>query len=234
MERIKMSNYTPYIDEDSVDVWVDLTLKESAPHFDKPWMFILFFEQPATFELAPVHTKLLEGFSKATLLSGFRKNGEWLELFFYTDEKRGLEKHSAQTLKSFGISAYDTHISQDKGWKTYKEMLFPNDQEMFQIENRLIIEAMTQEGLDLTQHYDVEFFALFKDDESAKAFTNGLSDECYVEFFDNDQGFELVKGVMFIQTMVIDKEKMDQLSEHYFELAREHNGVFDGWEIDAQ
>ena len=110
-----------------------------------------------------------------------------------------------------------------------KEMQYPND------ENGQVLHNMLERGVNLNREYEIDFFHLFKDEESAVKMAYEV-DNSYenikVAIYTNEvsQGYDVYVSVI----MEPSHENITHVESTFAEVANKFGGKSDGWGFESE
>ncbi|MDP2560875.1 ribonuclease E inhibitor RraB [Psychrobium sp. 1_MG-2023] len=110
-----------------------------------------------------------------------------------------------------------------------KEMRYPND------ENGHVLQSMHERGVKLNREYEIDFFHLFKDEDSAVKMAYEV-DHSYknlkVAIYSNEvsKGFDVYVSVHMEPT----HENITYVESTFAEVARKYGGKSDGWGFESE
>lgn len=110
-----------------------------------------------------------------------------------------------------------------------KEMQYPND------ENGQVLQSMFERGVNLNREYEIDFFHLFNDEESAVKMAYEV-DHSYenikVKIYTNDvsKGFDVYVSVNMAPT----HENITHVEVTFADIATKYGGKSDGWGFESE
>lgn len=159
-------------------------------------------------------------------------------LFVYTDDKRKAGKKLSRFLRKRVPYDYEISIKEDMGWETYKEYLYPDENQLIQRYNEVMIENLEAEGFDFEEEHKVIFNLLFADSGDARAFRDSALANGFekAEYSDNtayaeEEGLpKKYRHIASVQlTTRIGLDRMNLNCKNVMELADEYGGEFYNW-----
>ena len=190
-------------------------------------------------KLWEIEDKIIAEFDKHKLVYTFAgrltSNGS-RDLYFFGEDTILMEKHISSSMASFPSYEFDFGHKPDNEWSGYFDFLYPLPRQMQAIQNRRVLEQLTNGGDDLTKEREVFHWIYFKTKKELNQF----------EIFTKNQGFKtLKKGKaanadkygFVIQVSRIDKVGYNEIDTYTLELwerAKALNGDYDGWETSIE
>ncbi len=153
-----------------------------------------------------------------------------VRLWFYAPES---SQHAIETLAraAFKSRVIGFEIHRDPQWSNYQAML-PSDDEHQRVMDQMVINQLAQHGDPLSVPRDVQHFAYFGDDASARQFADKLKMEGFritiEEAAEPAPGAEIC--VIANRDDPATPEAIMPITSRLLALAKEHGGVYDGWE----
>lgn len=94
-------------------------------------------------------------------------------------------------------------------------------------EDQKVIEALKNNGTDLTKIHEIDFFFDFTEFDHAASIANLISEDGFnVRMFENNDGTFTIEAK---KSMVPSLETMQELTARFIELTRDYGGKYDGW-----
>lgn len=156
--------------------------------------------------------------------------------YYYIKDTVGIEQAlSRMYRRSFKDYKYVYKIKHEPDWSTYRNFLYPNEENLTWIENNKIITKLITQGDSLTKPRNISFVLLFKKEEDRKAFIYFANQKEYkideVNFIKNADMPYLLKISKFdkIQPGII-----SQMSTEIKTEIKKYNGMYEGWTSELQ
>jgi uncharacterized protein (TIGR01619 family) len=192
----------------------------------------------ATEEEEPLLTKIEDSFIDAVeittsaILVGRVTTCGRREFYFYAKSEEGFQDSIAEALEAFEDYEFETGAQEDEEWSQYFDVLYPSPEDAQQIFNRQVIERLSESGDSLNTPRPVDHFANFKTDEDRSQFIQATAGSGYKvidQDYNDEDGHEFPYGVSLQRVSPVDWDTIDEITFELFDLAREHNGDYEGW-----
>ena len=241
----KWESYFAPIDDEVAAILVDLGIADSAPDPERPvllWMW-LTMQSPdengfASEEEEEVLTQIEDSFIDAVELTtggylvGRVTTSGRREFYFYAKSGEGFDDTVAEAMEPFEDYEYEADVQDDAEWAQYFNVLYPGDEDAQQIFNRRVIDRLAESGDSLTTPRRVDHFANFPSEESrsefiADAVAAGYEVVSQKRRDESDTEFPFSVGLQ--RDSAVDWETIEDITFELFDLARQHQGEYDGW-----
>ena len=162
-----------------------------------------------------------------TVYVGNRLVGEWSEIYFYSQESKGLETKVAQILKPTKYMN-ESNVVKDSQWEFFEYNIFPNDLELCLMQSQKIVEHMQDEGDNIEISREVEHYASFETPTQKQRFVenaeqNGFTFKADIEDEDIKYGVALTKEHNLSEDDI--KKTIMQIHEYI----KQENGEYELW-----
>jgi len=158
--------------------------------------------------------------------------GGMRDLLFYVPSTVGISRIVEEVLVPFDY-IYKIHQQEEPKWATYWEFLYPNPWQVQMIENRHLVERLSEQGDDSEIVRSVDHYAYFENREKARLFGIEVDEwgkEWEVFDYDEKEGMgELSWETHIICTQKADLLTINQKSGKLFEAAYHLGGQYGGW-----
>jgi uncharacterized protein (TIGR01619 family) len=225
-------------------ILIDLGLRADAPIASKPWLLWVWVgfnnprfdglhdskEAPVLYAISDALTSAMK--KRRAILSGrISTEGRW-ELYFYGETREGFEEVVAATLAKSPDYRFDLGVQQDKPWDQYLNVLYPSDENMQRIKTRELLDLLVKRGDILNVPREVQHWMYFPSAKARAEFRNAASSAGFsiVKDLDPNSGGGLPFGVIVSRTQTIEPSLIDQAVIKLFQLSRQYDGEYDGWE----
>jgi uncharacterized protein (TIGR01619 family) len=153
------------------------------------------------------------------------------EHYYYGVSADGFREASAAAMEAFDNYSFACYDEQDSDWRTYHELLYPGPLELRTIQNRRVVQQLTERGDDLSEPRDVDHWMYFPSEEHRDQFLlqiagNGFRTECHLA---EEAEPELRYGVQLTRSDRVDLETIDGLVTDLFLRTQNCGGEYDGW-----
>lgn len=236
--------YTCAIEDSPAIIGLDLDLRRFAPLKDKPHAVFISvylnhprsdgFPQGDEFAtLGEIEDSLVEQleeklnayFVGRTISNGVR------DFYFYTGNTLLHDKAISDVMINFPNYRYDFGVQEDRTWELYFDFLLPDVQEFQRIQNRKVMRMLQKHGDISEMERPIDHWIYFsREAERDRYWLHVKKDGFRIE--KNSRSSE--KDYPFV--LHISREdkttdqRIDQVVMYLWELAREMNARYDGWE----
>lgn len=228
-------------------IFLDLGIRKSAPIAAKPtllWVWVHlnqprpdgFSDSAESDALSQIEDALSEGLAsslEATSVGRITGDGR-REFYFYGPDGDSLQDVVKRALDGFPEYRWEAGAQNDPQWEHYLTVLYPADEERQMIENRRVLDALTNQGDTLDVPRQVDHWIHFPSQRRRKQFVKAVKALGYrVESESGpedagDKGHPF--GIHIARTDHVDYQSINSVTLELFRLAREHEGDYDGWE----
>ncbi len=237
--------YFTNVDDAPAAMLVDLGIAEVAPDPDRSvllwcWLhlqaptdegFASDEEEPRLVEIEDAFIDAVEMTCSAALVGRITTCGR-REFYFYAKSSEGFEDTVAEALEPYDEYEYETGEQVDDEWSHYMSVLYPEPENFQEIFNRRVIEQLAESGDSLTAPRSVDHYANFATEQgragfvaTAKSHGFKILSEEQSDSADDDLPF----SVSLQREHAVDWETIDKVTFELFDLAREHEGEYEGW-----
>jgi regulator of RNase E activity RraB len=154
----------------------------------------------------------------------------WSELYFYAQDNRGYSNKTGTFLQNLSDLAYEVGSHKDPSWKQYEVELYPDEVSFHQIQSQHIIDALQDEGDDITIERSVDHIVYFQLEAQVERFVKSLYDS---EFFLKEQGYdssaEYGYGLVLSRIHAVDIETIEKIQMQIMPFIKDEHGYYDGW-----
>jgi len=222
---------------------VDLTLNDTAPDPDRPWLGSLFVRMRATNEngfptaeeyqaILKLEENIREIIAPAgAILIGQVTGGGIRQIVFYGADEAGLRAALDRVVAQF--PEYDIlkpWTEFDEYWNYYREFLYPGPENLQSIGNRKVLTDLQGYGDDLTQPRSVSHFAYFRTQNDRAAFVSEMTQYGFTVDLSDTDDEKMPYCAQLDRVDRVDFRSIDSVTLPVFRAAIAHNGEYDGWE----
>ena len=153
-------------------------------------------------------------------------------LYYYVSNGPEAKKAAKSALKKFSSYTADIYTENDAKWDKYKEYLYPSGYEMHTIMNRHVVENLRSKGDDLSIPREVDHYIFFSTESGKSAFLNAAEKLGYKKTSErvNEKNPEHPITLRVTRTDAVEYNEVCDYTSELYDLAEEHDGVYDGWE----
>jgi len=231
--------FTRIEDNEKVNIEVYLDAKE---HMElSPWILSVFIKYDSYnesddgldefFQMKESLIIAME-FDEKTVYVGNRLVGEWSELYFYSQDSKGLEAQIAKILKPTKY-LYEANVVKDAQWDFFTYNIFPSDLELCFMQSQKIVEYMQEEGDNIDISREVEHYASFQTPTQKTRFINNACENGF-EFKDEISSDEFENGVALVKTHNLTTEELQNNVRQLFDLIKIEHGEYELWSTTLQ
>jgi len=150
------------------------------------------------------------------------------QLYFYVGDAEKCQKTVVRSMSKYPSYEFDFGYKEDKKWSAYFDFLFPLPNEIQMIMSGRVIRQLEQQGDNLTKERMVDHWIYFDTEHDMQNYISEIK----------KQGFKVINSEQDEdKSYVLHVERLDKVDYHsvndyvlyLWELAGEHNGVYDGW-----
>jgi len=213
---------------------VDLSLVDDAPDEQRPWLLWLFVKVGNNEDSEFVRFRddlivTLDSQVEAVYVGTICKDG-WCELYFYASTSKKFENITSEVMVRHSKYPYERGSSKDTKWEMYQERLYPEPFDIISIQSRHTLEALMEEGDDLSVPREVEHYFFFQTPTALQRFeTSMLSQGFIIKEHMNDDESDYVYGVTLLKTESITPEQVNETTSILYELVLQDHGHYEGW-----
>jgi regulator of RNase E activity RraB len=213
---------------------VDLSLIDEVPDGQRPWLLWLFVrvansEDSEFIAFRDDLITALDSQIEAVYAGTISKDG-WCELYFYGSTSKKFENITSDVMASHTQYPYERGSSKDTKWEMYQERLYPEPFEIISIQSRHTLEALMEEGDDLSIQREVEHYFFFQTPTALQRFeTSMLSHGFSLKEHINDDESDYVYGVTLIKVEPVVPEQIHETTSMLYELVMQEHGHYEGW-----
>ena len=236
------------VDSKPASIFVDLGVHDQVPIATLPFMAYLRvymraarpdglssrdeFEVLKKIEDAIEHSLVEDG---ASMYVGRNTSDGCRDFFFYTNSSERWNTSVADVMRAFREYEYDSDVREDPEWGTYRNFLYPSEEDRERIENRRTCQALERNGDNLETEREIDHWAYFPDEISrskfiAKAGELGFGVRTTSEPSDVGETY----GVQLFRLDKPSLDNIDAVTLPLHRIAKEHGGDYDGWETQVQ
>ncbi len=126
------------------------------------------------------------------------------------------------------------HTKEDKNWNVYLD-LYPNEIDFQSISNRSVLENLERNGDNLSIAREVFHWIYFKNEIERKKYSDKVRKENFEVVEETyDQNIELPFGLKIKRLDHVDYNHIDEYTLYLWQLAKNHNADYDGWETSVE
>ena len=235
--------YVTYVEEKPAVIMVDIGISKHVPLADLNKLTWLWVHIPAPDEegfpteeediklneIEDRMTEALEG-TDSRYVGRITSDGR-REFYFYGQNTADFHATVATVMQSFPDYQIEIDEADDAEWQHYQDVLFPAPEDYQQINNNHLISRLETAGDPLTTPRPIDHFANFKTSEGREAFIAAAAGQGFeaVSRPERSDDEELPFAVGLLRVDAADPDTIDNVTFELFELAREHDGEYEGW-----
>lgn len=213
---------------------VDLSLSDEAPDEQRPWLLWLFVKVANSEDTEFIRFRddliiTLGSCIEAVYAGTISKDG-WCELYFYAATSKKFENLTSEVMARHSKYAYERGSSKDTKWEMYLERLYPEPFEIIGIQSRHTLEALLDEGDDLSVSREVEHYFFFQTPTALQRFeTSMISQGFMLKEHINDDDSDYTYGVTLTKIEPVTPEQVSETTSTLYELVIQDHGHYEGW-----
>ncbi len=242
--------YFANVNDVIASLFVDLGIRDSAPNTDRPWLLWawVYFREPrddglSGSEEAPILndiedalTEELEEVLGAELVGRITTAGR-REFYFYGPRPDEFEEVVGRALSRFPEYEFDAGTQEDPDWSQYLNVLYPSPRDLQRIKNRHVLQVLEEHGDSLSRPRPVTHWSTFKTPSDRDEFIAAVVDAGFQVVDQSERDALEVShpyGVTVERTDRVDFNSINEVTLELFQLSREANGDYDGWETSIE
>jgi len=241
-------NYMALLEKKPASVLVNLALYDKSPNRSLPYLLITGpksrhcetngipskEEIPVLEEMLHETDLFISGVTPKILAGTLTYNCQRVN-YYYVKDTAGLGVAMARLYKrSYKDYEYVCKIKPDPDWSSYRNFLYPTEENFTWIENNKIITDLITKGDSLTKPRDIHFILLFKTEQDRKAFISIVHKDGYKV---DELSFIKKADVPYcIKISRFEKIEPDMIAEMTTEVkaaAKNNKGLYEGWSCDV-
>ena len=236
--------YTCAIDDNPAVIGLDLALRGFAPVKDKPHAIVIsvYLNHPRPDGLPAGDEFALLGGIEDSLVAQLQENLDALfvgrtisngvrDLYFYTGNPLPPDKAIADVMTNFPNYRYDFGIQEDRTWELYFDFLLPDVQEFQRIRNRKVLRTLQQYGDLAHAERPIYHRICFAAEADRDVYWQQVKLEGFRLEKDSPSNTQEYPYALHISRMdKADANSIDEVVMYLWELARELNARYEGWE----
>jgi uncharacterized protein (TIGR01619 family) len=234
--------YMTYVDERPAVILVDVGISPAVPLPELSnlvWLWVYLKspddqgfpsadEDDALNELEDSVTEALEGFPVRHV--GRVTTDGRREFYFYTNDTQSFHEIVTKVMESASDHQFEIDEAEDPEWSHYANVLFPTPEDFQQIANQHVIARLLDSGDSLDKPRPVDHFANFASETDRATFAVAAEAIGFEIVSQREREAEdLPYSLGMLRTHAVDEDTIDHITFELFELARKHNGEYDGW-----
>jgi uncharacterized protein (TIGR01619 family) len=158
---------------------------------------------------------------------GRNTSGGNRDFYFYTDHMERFQAAVAKAMARFQEYSFQAGGRADPEWRTYFDFLHPSPEQMEQIKNRDVLDALRKHGDELTEPREIDHFAYFADLADCQAFVVVVRAQGFVVEPGPAPSGSAKYGVKF--SKVGRPVEIDDVTIGLSKAAGALRGTYDGW-----
>jgi hypothetical protein len=153
-------------------------------------------------------------------------------MFYYGHSAEGFEPAVQKAATRFPQYEISSRAQEDRDWDVYSDLLYPSDLDLQSIQNRRLVDHLTEAGDDLSQSREIVHWLYFPSDHARNQLIRQVENEGFVaEAFDTGKpDDEFAFGLTLVRKDSAVLDTLDPLVADLFLRAQTCGGEYDGWE----
>ncbi len=165
------------------------------------------------------------------LVGSFLHNNERIEYFYLKEDNNFADSIKEFAAATFPDQKIGVKISPDKDWNCYKDFLYPSGEILDFMSDQNLVKRLQESGDNLQIPRRVEHFIYFKEEGELNCFKLACEELGFkmnsAKFVDNQSApYELV----VYRREQVELNFIHPVANELRNLAKEHDGIYDGWE----
>jgi hypothetical protein len=151
--------------------------------------------------------------------------------FFYSSDSTSTERAITSALSAHPDYRFELGSKLEPDWNAYFEYLFPDARQYQSISNGHVLRALEGHGDDHAIEREVDHWAYFENRFDRAQFIETVCEKGFrVVGESDDPDNEPSYGVHLSGIHAVDHNTIDAITVELFDCAKEHSGIYDGWE----
>lgn len=241
----KWDFYFCQVDDKKGSIYLDFGYKDIAPIADltNAYWITLYMNNPRTDGLSSsdeserlfeIEDGLIAALSDKANFKyvGRLTNDSKRFLYLYVSDSILIDKIVSEYMIRYQDYQFDVDSRVDKNWSIYLDFLYPSPKEYQSLMNRRVIEQLEDGGDNLTKTREVYHWIYFKTNRDRELFLDKISSDGFSivdKRFDENWG-DFPYSLQIKRADRVDWNSVDDYVLYLWDLARETNGDYDGWE----
>jgi uncharacterized protein (TIGR01619 family) len=242
--------YFTRVNDSFASILVDVGLRDTVPDPARTWLLRLWVHfrqvdadgfpgEEESNQFADIEQAIIQEVTGSldAVLAGRVTTAGRREFFCYAPSFAGFEDAVARCMNRFSGYKWDVETELDPDWEHYLGLLYPSTRDWQQIQNRQVIEQLSQHGDSLEQKRMVFHWAYFPSEASRSQFEADLKQRGFevTDWSTDDSPDEAnLYGIGFERIDHVNWESINQVTLELLELAESHSGNYDGWETTVE
>ena len=236
--------YVTFVDDNPAVILVDVGIAQVAPLEDKPtlaWLWVHvktpdeegFPTEEEDMKLNEIEDALTDSLElgDAEYVGRITSDGR-REFYFYTSDAAQFREAATAAMITAPEYEFEIDDADDADWQHYLDVLYPSAEDFQQIHNQHVISRLYDAGDSLTEPRPVDHFANFATEADRESFITAAAELGYEaasrpERTEEETEFPFAVGLIRVDS--VDAETIDRITFELFELARQHDGEYEGW-----
>ncbi len=234
--------YLCSVDENPAKIRVNLALNEWLPNANYTkvtWFYTKFqtideygFHTSEEFDkLCQIEDEIANFIeNKGGVMLGVIKSNGILDLYFQSSSSLDFEKHIQEIMyNTFPEYEFGVQSGIDPEAETYYSTLYPNEFELLCIQNNKVLSQLENNEDDFEKERNIDYWLVFNTEENRTSFVKNIELQGF-EIKDTDKIPNENHPWMLCISRVDFLKNINEITWNLTQLAKEYNGIYDGWE----
>ncbi len=233
--------YLCRVDDEVASISVDLGAKAGAPDESRPtlvWVRVHvcqprengFPTKPELAALAAIEDRIVEDLksSENVVYIGRCTCDGARDFYFYGSDGVSCEARLTRSMAAFPDYRHEVGHRDDPDWSVYQDFLYPPERDMQTIQNRRVRDLMDRQGDQPEIERPIDHWIYFDNVNDPSKFERVVVDRGFTVRRRDAQGDRFLLVVTRSECATLDQ--IDATTLDLYDLAREYNGEYDGFE----
>ena len=249
MEEEKKSNheeewdfYMSNVNDIIGSFFIDLGLKKIAPVIEKPnaVRITIYMQNPREDGLSSneesellyaVEDNLVDNIKNQhdAIFAGRLTTDGMRQLYFYFGDTADYEKTITQSMSKYPTYKFNFGTMEDAEWDEYLNFLYPLPSQYQMIMNARVIRGLEQHGDNLTKERMVDHWIYFETETDMQNYISEIEKQNFEVISSRQNEDNKLYVLNAGRVDKVDYHSVNDYTLYLWELAREHNGEYDGW-----
>lgn len=193
------------------------------------WAFIKIDNK---FDMDSLKSDVIEGVTSSlnAHYGGSKEEDGWLELYFYAQHAKKFENTVVLALAKYLNIGYELGNSKDGKFKHFETILYPNELQLQQIQTTHILDALKDEGDDLSNPREVEHYAFFQTEAQCERLIRKMQDRGFsLKDSHKDETREHAYCAVLCNVQSVEFDDIFKSLKEVYDSVKVEHGIYEGW-----
>lgn len=236
------------VNEALSSVMVDLAANRRAPMSHKPCLLWVWVKMQSPREdglssndeaakLYEIEDRLTRSLGEVDAEFVGRITGDSRREFYFYAPTADIDAALSSVQKAFPEYTVEGGTRHDAAWSQYRELLYPSVKDMQRIQDRRVVNNLAKRGDVHSIPRPVDHAVYFRSESDRKAFSMAAALAGFSAIHEGDFDTDRNRQRYFLNVVRTDPVELDHINAvvaQLRELARMHNGDYDGWGCEVE